>query len=1128
VSRRTTTSIVAAVCVLAGRSAAATTLPANFQESTAFAGLTLPTVVKFAPDGRVFVAEKSGLVKVFASLSATTPVVFADLRSRVHDYWDRGLLGMAVDPAFPTRPYVYVLYALDKNPADPLATVPTWGDTCPSPPGPMASGCVVMGRLSRLDASAAWPVQSTEQVLIDAFPQQFPSHSVGALAFGEDGALYVSAGEGASFGQVDYGQFGGANGAGAGQRVPKNPAGDPPVGPGGQQTPPSARGGALRSQSLRRPPGEPVTLSGAILRVDPDTGAALPDNPLASAADVNARRIVGYGLRNPFRFALRPGTSEVWVGDVGWNQTEEIDRLDVSAPPSNFGWPCYEGGARQAGYEAVGLAACVSLYAEGSAREPHFTYAHEMPVVPGESCENGSSSIAGLAFYTTGGYPTVFEGALFFTDYTRKCIWTMLPDGSGAPDPSQVYPFAQGLSGGAVNLERGPGGDLFYVDFDGGRVQRFTYFRENQPPVAAATATPTGGPTPLLVRFDASGSSDADDDPITFAWDLDGDGAFDDSTLVNPSRTYTTPGRKTVRLRVRDSQGAASIAQVSIYPGNTPPVPAIVSPAAALAWSVGDEVSFAGTADDGEEGALPAPAFEWTLILNHCPASCHPHVVESWNDVAFGSFSAPDHEYPSSLELRLTVRDSGGLAASTSVTLQPRTVALRLESDPPGLVLGANDTALAAPFTRTVIVGSSNTVSAPSPQAVGGVPYAFRSWSDGGAATHGLIAGAAETTLRATYRPLADLAVSIAAFPDPVVQAGRVTLTATVQNRGPANATGVELTSALPPGTALVASAGDPRCTPNAGSVRCALGSLGSGAVAALSLTLRPARAGLLSLDVGVSSDEADLPGTDNSVSRAVSVRPHGDLDGDGSVDLLWQYATSGHLAAWRMAGTTFGSAAVPTPDALPAASWRLGGIGDFDGDGRPDLLWRDQATGANAVWRMDGLARIAAVALPALADTAWQIAGVADFNADGWPDVLWRHQTLGVNYLTYLAGTASIGGTALPIVADTAWQIVGLADFNGDGGPDLLWRRPGDGLNYAWLMSGADVIAVPALPAVAGDDWRAAAVGDLDGDGKPDVVWRHAAAGFDYVWILDGVTPIGGALLPTVADPAWLLVGPR
>ena len=93
--------------------ASAGTLPANFRESTVFSGLTYPTQVRFASDGRVFVAEKSGLIKVYASLTSTTPTVFYDLRSQVDDYWDRGLLGLALDPNFPASPYVYALFTYD-------------------------------------------------------------------------------------------------------------------------------------------------------------------------------------------------------------------------------------------------------------------------------------------------------------------------------------------------------------------------------------------------------------------------------------------------------------------------------------------------------------------------------------------------------------------------------------------------------------------------------------------------------------------------------------------------------------------------------------------------------------------------------------------------------------------------------------------------------------------------------------------------------------------------------------------------------------------------------------------------------------------------------------------------------
>ncbi|MFC7103690.1 PQQ-dependent sugar dehydrogenase [Nonomuraea rubra] len=105
--------IVTSLVALAPQAVA---LPQRFQKQTVFSGLTSPTNVEFAADGRVFVAEKGGYIKVFDSLTDTTPTVYADLRTRVHDFWDRGLLGLALHPDFPDDPRVYVLYSYDAEP----------------------------------------------------------------------------------------------------------------------------------------------------------------------------------------------------------------------------------------------------------------------------------------------------------------------------------------------------------------------------------------------------------------------------------------------------------------------------------------------------------------------------------------------------------------------------------------------------------------------------------------------------------------------------------------------------------------------------------------------------------------------------------------------------------------------------------------------------------------------------------------------------------------------------------------------------------------------------------------------------------------------------------------------------
>jgi glucose/arabinose dehydrogenase len=732
----------------------------GFSDQVVFSGRTNPIAVRFASNGRIFVAEEAGRIYFYDGLSDTTATLFADLRSEVNSYWDRGLLGFTLDPDYASNGHVYVLYSHDTatNGENGQSIANRNGsDNCPSPPGGTSQGCVTFGRLARLtDPGGGYPV-TDQLVLITEWPQQFPSHSIGALNFGPDGYLYASGGDGASFNTTEYGQFG----------IPKNPLGDPPAPVGGNMTPPTARGGALRSQSLRRPSGENVTLNGTIIRIDPSTGEAAPGNPSSGHPDADARRLIALGLRNPYRFTFHPVSGDIWIGDVGGGEWEEINRLPAPAtdtPIENFGWPCYEGSPRHGGWDGLNMQMCESLYSSGGHSAPYFAYEHGAPVYSGDECGTGGSSISGLAFYpeSGGNYPASYQNALFFADLSRDCIYVVFPGSNGLPSNSTRTNFVIDAAN-PVDLQIGPNNDLFYVDYGGGggtptdpgsgTIRRIRY----EAPTAVATANPTSGSAPLTVDFDGSMSTPgAPGDTLSFAWDLDGDGDFDDSTSETPRRTYTTPGTVVTRLRVTDEDGASDESDpINIVVGSssTAPTPFIDAPDASLTWRVGDTVTFAGHATDEEDGDIPASGLIWQVIIQHCPDDCHPHVIETFEGVQEGSFPAPDHEYPSYLQLQLTATDSHGLQTTITRDLQPETVDLTFRTSPsvsPGLQLGFNLETAAAPFTRTVIVGSFNSISAPD-QSRGSTDYTFQSWSDGGDQNHDIVAPATPTTYTATF-----------------------------------------------------------------------------------------------------------------------------------------------------------------------------------------------------------------------------------------------------------------------------------------------------------------------------------------------------------------------------------------
>jgi glucose/arabinose dehydrogenase len=739
----------------------------GFSSEEMLRGLFVPTSFRFSPNGEVFVAEKRGTVKVFDSITSTTSRVAADLSRVVHNTADRGLLGLAIDPQYPVRPYIWVAYTLN---APPGATAPFYpSDECPTPPGPNTDGCVVQGRLSKLTLDANDQLVS-EQVLITDWCAQFSSHTVGDLRFGADGALYMSGGDGASFNFADYGQAGTAGATAiTPTATPRNACADPPGTLGSALTASTSMGGGFRAQSFRRPAGLPVSLDGSVIRVNPDTGAALPDNPSAADPDPNRRRIVGYGFRNPYRMTVRPGTSEMWVNNVGASGREWISRIatPTAAPVLNAGWPCYEGNAVMPGYQAFDNGLCNTLYAVGHDR-PYFDYPHNGNIVSsgpeavnGTSCQQGSGAITGSAFYNGGtygtaqpisNYPAEYDGALFFTDFTRRCFYAMLKGANGLPDPTQVKIVGAEVNGntdaGVVDMNVGPDGRIWWVDIASGKIFRLKY-ESNDVPVATITTSPS--PASIQpgqsVTFSSVGSNDPAGGTLTYSWDLNGDGTFGDATTPTAQRTYTTPGDIPVRLRVTNTLGLSATTQTNVHVAAS--TVTLQAPTTSTTWSVGAPVNFAATATDASGAQLPASAFSWAVTIRHCPNfTCHTHELQSVSGVRSGQFIAPDHPYPSTLVVSASVTNNG-VTDSASIEILPLTNSLTLQSNPPGLNLAVNEEAGPGPRTVTVIRGSAASVTAPN-QIVGLTDYTFSSWSDGGTQSHNVNVNA-DTTLTANF-----------------------------------------------------------------------------------------------------------------------------------------------------------------------------------------------------------------------------------------------------------------------------------------------------------------------------------------------------------------------------------------
>jgi hypothetical protein len=202
------------------------------------------------------------------------------------------------------------------------------------------------------------------------------------------------------------------------------------------------------------------------------------------------------------------------------------------------------------------------------------------------------------------------------------------------------------------------------------------------------------------------------------------------------------------------------------------------------------------------------------------------------------------------------------------------------------------------------------------------------------------------------------------------------------------------------------------------------------------------------------------------------------DFNLDGHPDILWRHDTSGENVAWFMNGGTLVSGTFLNPPALSDVRWKMVGTGDFGGDGKPDILWRHDTSGENVIWNMDGITLTdgSFTAPSALTDVNWKMSGVGDYNGDGKPDIVWHHAVSGQIVLWFMDGkNLRLGTFATPSILGGGWRLSGTGDFGGDLKPDFVWRQDGTGGILVWHMDGATrTSATPTNPPVLTDlRWR-------------------------------------------------------